>query len=113
MEIRPIRSQADYAAAVAEIERLWNADPGTDDGDKLDILATLVEKYENERWPIDTSRVDPHRYAELSHRGGRACASGACGIARFSLARFGGIEQKAGSDRRDDPQAQYRMESAC
>ena len=59
MEIRPIRSQADYDAAVAEIERLWNADPGTDDGDKLDILATLVEKYENERWPIDTSRVDP------------------------------------------------------
>jgi HTH-type transcriptional regulator/antitoxin HigA len=43
MEIRPIRSQADYDAAVAEIERLWNADPGTDDGDKLDILATLVE----------------------------------------------------------------------
>jgi len=59
MEIRPIRSQADYDAAVAEIERLWDADPGTDDGDKLDILATLVEKYENERWPIDTSRLDP------------------------------------------------------
>src|SRR5207244_5862831 len=52
MEIRPIRSQADYDAAVAEIERLWNADPGTDDGDKLDILATLVERYENEHWPI-------------------------------------------------------------
>ncbi len=59
MEIRPIRSQADYDATVAEIERLWDADPGTDDGDKLDILATLVEKYENERWPIDTSRLDP------------------------------------------------------
>ncbi len=59
MEIRPIRSQADYDAAVAEIERLWDADPGTDDGDKLDILATLVEKYESEHWPIDTSRVDP------------------------------------------------------
>jgi HTH-type transcriptional regulator/antitoxin HigA len=59
MEIRPIRNRADYDAAVAEIERLWNADPGTDDSDKLDILATLVEKHENERWPIDTSRVDP------------------------------------------------------
>src|SRR5882672_6741978 len=47
--------EADYDAAVAEIERLWNADPGTDDGDRLDILATLVEKYENEHWPIDTS----------------------------------------------------------
>jgi len=59
MEIRPIRSQADSDAVVAEIERLWDADPGTDDGDKLDILATLVEKYENEHWPIDISRVDP------------------------------------------------------
>lgn len=59
MEIRLIRTEADYEAAVAEIERLWGAEPGTDDGDKLDILATLVEKYENEHWPIDTARVDP------------------------------------------------------
>ena len=59
MEIRPIRTQADYDAAVVEIERLWDAEPGTDSGDKLDILATLVEKYENAHWPIDTSRVDP------------------------------------------------------
>ena len=59
MEIHPIRTSADYEAAIAEIERLWNAEPGTDDGDKLDILATLVERYENEHWPIDTSRVDP------------------------------------------------------
>ncbi|MEN3346938.1 MAG: HTH-type transcriptional regulator / antitoxin HigA [Bradyrhizobium sp.] len=59
MEIRPIRTEADYVAAIAEVERLWDAEPGTDDGDKLDILATLVEKYENEHWPIDTSRVDP------------------------------------------------------
>lgn len=59
MEIHPIRTEADCDAAVAEIERLWGAEPGTDDGDKLDILATLVEKYENEHWPIDTARVDP------------------------------------------------------
>lgn len=59
MEIHPVRTEADYDAAVAEIERLWGAEPGTDDGDKLDILATLVEKYENEHWPIDTARVDP------------------------------------------------------
>ena len=88
MEIRPIRNQADYEAAVGEIERLWDAVPGTDDGDKLDILATLVEKYENERWPIDTSRVDPidmlnyliedggHTQAELSELlGSRSRAS--------------------------------------
>jgi HTH-type transcriptional regulator/antitoxin HigA len=59
MDIRPIRTEVDYDAAIAEIERLWGAEPGTDDGDKLDILATLIEKYENEHWPINTSRVDP------------------------------------------------------
>jgi HTH-type transcriptional regulator / antitoxin HigA len=59
MEIRPIRTEADYDAAIAEIDRLWKAEPGTDDGDKLSILAMLVEMYENERWPVDTSRLDP------------------------------------------------------
>lgn len=59
MEIRPIRTEADYAAAVADIERLWGAEPGTDDGDKLDILAALVERYEAAHWPVDTSRLDP------------------------------------------------------
>ena len=59
MEIRPIRTEADYEAAVAEIDRLWGAELGTDDGDKLDILATLVEKYENAHWPMDVSRIDP------------------------------------------------------
>ena len=59
MEIRPIRTPDDYDAAVAEIERLFDAEPGTDDGDKLDILVTLVEKYEQLLWPIDTSRIDP------------------------------------------------------
>jgi HTH-type transcriptional regulator/antitoxin HigA len=59
MEIRSIRTEADYDAAIAEIDRLWKAEPGTDDGDKLSILAILVEKYENERWPVDTSRLDP------------------------------------------------------
>jgi HTH-type transcriptional regulator/antitoxin HigA len=75
MEIRPIRSEADYEAAIAEIERLWNAEPGSDDGDKLDILATLVERYENERWPIDTSSVDPIDILKyLIEEGGRTQA---------------------------------------
>jgi len=58
MEIRPIRSQADSDAAVAEIERLWDADPGTEDGDKLDILVALVQKYENEHWPFDNESAE-------------------------------------------------------
>lgn len=51
MEIHPIRNDDDHAAAIREIEKLWGAAPGTEDGDKLDILATLVEKYEDSRWP--------------------------------------------------------------
>ena len=52
-EIRPIRTEADYEAALAEIERLWGARAGTPDGDRLDVLATLVDAYEAERYPMD------------------------------------------------------------
>ena len=46
MNIRSIRSDADHRRALAEIERLWGAADGTPEGDKLDILVTLVETYE-------------------------------------------------------------------
>ncbi|MDP4025674.1 transcriptional regulator [Methylobacterium sp. NEAU 140] len=52
MEIRPIRSEADHAEALREIDRLWGAPPGSPEGDRLDVLATLVEAYENEHHPI-------------------------------------------------------------
>ena len=72
MDIRPIRNDEDHRAALAEIDRLWGASAGTDDGDKLDILAVLVDKYEENRWPIDEPVWDPVdvlRYAieELGH----------------------------------------------
>ena len=51
--LKPIRSETDYDAALAEIERLWGAHVGTPDGDRLDILATLVDAYENEHYPMD------------------------------------------------------------
>jgi HTH-type transcriptional regulator/antitoxin HigA len=56
MEIHPIRNDDDHAAAIAEIEKLWGSALGTEEGDKLDILSTLVEKYEDTRWPnVDIS----------------------------------------------------------
>jgi len=71
MEIHPIRNDQDHQAALGEIERLWGAAAGTEDADKLDILATLVEKYEESRWPtVDISDpVDLLNYAidELGH----------------------------------------------
>jgi HTH-type transcriptional regulator/antitoxin HigA len=51
--IRPIRTEQDYAAALAEVERLWGAAAGTPEGDRLDVLATLIDAYEAERDPID------------------------------------------------------------
>ncbi len=52
MDIRPIRSDDDHREALAEIERLWDAPAGSAEADTLDILATLVEKFEEHRYPI-------------------------------------------------------------
>ena len=51
--LKPIKTDADYEVALAEIERLWGAPLGTPAGDRLDILATLVNAYENEHYPMD------------------------------------------------------------
>jgi HTH-type transcriptional regulator / antitoxin HigA len=52
MDIKPIRTEADYEAALAEVERLWEAEPGTADGDRFEVLFTLVEAYEEKQYPI-------------------------------------------------------------
>ncbi len=52
-EVRPIRTKRDHEAALKEIERLWGARTGTAEGDRLDVLATLVDAYEAEHYPID------------------------------------------------------------
>jgi HTH-type transcriptional regulator/antitoxin HigA len=73
MEIRPIRTDEDHRAALAEIEARWGAAEGTEEGDKLDVLLALVEAYEEKRWPIDLDEnFDPidilnHAIEELGH----------------------------------------------
>ena len=52
-ELRPIKNERDYEAALAEVERLWGAHSGTPDGDRLDVLATLIDAYEGGHHPID------------------------------------------------------------
>ena len=52
-EPKPIRSEADYATALAEVAQLWGAKSGTPAGDRLDVLATLIDAYEAEHHPID------------------------------------------------------------
>jgi HTH-type transcriptional regulator/antitoxin HigA len=68
--IRPIRTDEDHAAALKEVERLWGADIGTPEGDYLDVLVTLVEAYEEKRWPMgDSDPVDIIKFAidEMGH----------------------------------------------
>src|SRR3972149_10181942 len=52
MEIKPIRSEADYQTALKEIEKLIESLPGTPEGDRMDVLVTLVEAYEAKHFPI-------------------------------------------------------------
>lgn len=52
MDISPIRTEKDYEAAVQAIEALWSAAPGSPEADKLDVLATLVEVYQEKHHPI-------------------------------------------------------------
>ena len=73
MEIRPIRTDEDHRAALAEIEACWGAPEGTEMGDKLDVLLALVDAYEEKRWPFDIDEsFDPvdvlnHAIEELGH----------------------------------------------
>lgn len=53
MEIKPIRTKADYRAALKEIETLMSARAGTPEGERLDVLATLVEAYEKKVYRLD------------------------------------------------------------
>ena len=52
MDIRPIRTKADYRAALTEVERAWDAGPGTAAGDRVEVLVTLIEAYEATHFPI-------------------------------------------------------------
>jgi HTH-type transcriptional regulator / antitoxin HigA len=52
MKTKPIHSEADYQAALKEIETLFDSQPGTADGDRMDVLVTLVEAYEAKHFPI-------------------------------------------------------------
>jgi len=64
MNIKPIKTKSDYKAAVAEAERLMDAQPNTPKGDRLDVLATLIEAYERKNHLI----AEPDPIAAIQHR---------------------------------------------
>jgi HTH-type transcriptional regulator/antitoxin HigA len=53
MNVKPIRCEADYEAALERIHAIFEAEPGTDEGDELDVLTLLVERYEEQHYPIE------------------------------------------------------------
>ena len=57
MDIKPIRTERDYQAALEEIDRLMDAEPNTPEGDRLDVLATLVEAWEEVHFPIEEPKT--------------------------------------------------------
>ncbi|MFO1039480.1 MAG: helix-turn-helix domain-containing protein [Geminicoccaceae bacterium] len=52
-ELKPIRSEADHAAAMEAVARLWGAESGTPEGDPLDVLVTLIDTYEAKHHALD------------------------------------------------------------
>jgi HTH-type transcriptional regulator/antitoxin HigA len=52
MTIRPIKNESDYQQALKRLELIFDAKKDSDDGDELEILGILIEKYENEYFPI-------------------------------------------------------------
>lgn len=53
IELRAIKTENDYRTALREIERLFDAEPNTPECDRLDVLTTLVEAYEQRHYPIE------------------------------------------------------------
>lgn len=58
VEVNPIRSESDYQAALAEVERLWGAEEGTPEADRLDVLFELVWAYEEAHYPASSFEPD-------------------------------------------------------
>ena len=63
MNFKPIRKEADYDMALTVIDGLMGAEPDTREGDDLEILVTLVEAYEADRWPMEA----PDPIAAIEH----------------------------------------------
>ena len=66
MDIRPLRSEADYDAALSDIERYFETEPppGTPEADRFDLLALVIADYEAKHWPIDP----PDPVEAIKHR---------------------------------------------
>jgi HTH-type transcriptional regulator/antitoxin HigA len=85
--IRPLRSEADYEAALADIEQYFEKEPkvGTPEADRFDLLALVIEDYEKKHWPIDP----PDPVEAIRHR------METSGLSQTDLGRVLGSRQRA------------------
>ena len=87
IEIRPIRSEADYTQALQWLEELWGAPSGTPEGDQLEVLATLIDAYEGEHHPI--SEPSPGAMEEFERQEREILKAALLGQPAFQLFRDG------------------------
>ncbi len=73
MDIKPIKNERDYEKALRRAESLWKSPEGSAESDELDVLATLIEAYEGEHYPMDLPdseiRVKIEQGYAAAHRG--------------------------------------------
>lgn len=69
MEIKPIKNERDYRKALKEIDGLMDARPNTPEGDRLEVLVTLVDAWEEKHWPIDLPDPVEAILFAMEHRG--------------------------------------------
>jgi HTH-type transcriptional regulator / antitoxin HigA len=53
MDVKPMRNERDYEEALRRAERLWDSPEGSPESDQLGVLATMIEAYEREHYPIE------------------------------------------------------------
>jgi HTH-type transcriptional regulator/antitoxin HigA len=76
MKIKPIKTLADYKAALKALEPLMNARANTPEGDRLDVLVTLTEAYERRHFPMNLpNAVEAISRSSTTSQEGRKCAS--------------------------------------
>lgn len=80
-ELKPIRSSKDYEDALTEMKILWGQPSGSPQGDRLEILATLVDVYETEHFPIDA----PSAEDALRFRSEQQAPTGSGAPTRFQI----------------------------
>lgn len=96
---KPIRNEADLAAATAQVARLWGAAPGTKEADRLEVLSLLIEDYEDKHAPMDP----PDPVAAVLFRLAQQ------GLDRNALSRFMGSRTRAAEFLRGKRKLSLRM----